>query len=435
VVVGRPNVGKSSLFNKMVGSRRAITDPMPGVTRDAVRARAEVKGHHIELIDTGGYRIDARDIDSLVRTKSLELLESADLILLVCDVEELTAEDESFIEHIRPYSDRVVLTVNKVDNPKRESSIWNFMSLGFKHVVGVSAAHGSGFDDLEDKIDELIDFSKFGEQSPETPRIRISILGKPNTGKSTLSNHLIGSEASIVSDIPGTTRDVIEGSFTYKGSLYQVMDTAGIRRKKKVNESVEYYSVHRAFKTIEESDLVYLLMDTKEGLSEQDKKIAAQAVKKGKGIILVLNKWDLLPKIENAGQAVKDRTRYLFPILNFAPLVPISALNGDGIDKLLDTGYRVWKQLHKRVDTPELNTLIQELVSRTPPPRDGRGHHKVFYATQVESNPVKFVLFVNRKKGFPKSYVQYIVNNIRSRLGFPDIPISLELRERSGHQK
>jgi GTP-binding protein len=435
VVVGRPNVGKSTLFNRMVGKRRAITDPMPGVTRDAVRARALIDGHPVELIDTGGYRVDARDIDLLVSGKSLELIGQADLIILMCDVEDFNAEDESFIEHLRPHADRVILVVNKVDNPQREQALWNFHSLGFEHVVGMSATHGIGIDLLEEKIIELLDFDSFSGMEEAPPRIRVAVLGKPNTGKSTLSNRLVGTEASIVSEVPGTTRDVIEGSFSYMGSLYQIMDTAGIRKKKKVNESVEYYSVNRAFKTIEESDVIFLMVDAAEGLTEQDKKIAAQAVKRGRGIILVLNKWDLVEKQPNIQQAVKDRTRFVFPILSFAPLVPISAVTGEGVDKLLNAAYRVWKQLTKRVNTPVINEFIRGLTEKYPPPRDSRGHHKIFYATQVESHPVKFVLFVNRKQGFPKAYVQYIVNNIRKDLGFGEIPISVELRERSGHKR
>ncbi|MGC9313644.1 MAG: ribosome biogenesis GTPase Der, partial [Sediminispirochaetaceae bacterium] len=391
----------------MIGKRRSITDPMPGVTRDAVRIRSTIGGHPVELVDTGGYRVDARDIDSLVREKSLQLLEEADLILMICDIQELNAEDESFIERIRSYSDKVILVINKVDNPERELSLWNFMSLGFEHVVGISAAHGIGIDILEEKIQEIVDFSRFEAAEAEIPRIRLAILGKPNTGKSTLSNRLLGLDASIVSEVPGTTRDVIEGSFSHHGTIFQVMDTAGIRRKKKVRESVEYYSVNRAFGTIEASDVILLIVDVQEGLTDQDKKIATQAVKRGKGILLLLNKWDTLQDVKNTEQAVKDRTRYLFPVLGFAPLIPISAMTGMGVDKMLSAAYRVWKQLQRRVDTPEVNGLIQELVSSYPPPRDTHGHHKIYYGTQVSSNPVKFVLFVNRKKGFPRSYVQY----------------------------
>ncbi len=433
-IVGRPNVGKSTLFNRLVGQRRAITDPTPGVTRDAVRDQAMIAGWSVELIDTGGYRVDAVDIDSLVRDKLFSLLQSVDLVLLMLDIDEYTAEDESFVEKVRTYTDKLIVVVNKVDNPKRENLLWDFYSLGFEHVVGISAAHGTGIDELEEKIEELIDFSAKTEAVEEEPYIRLSVLGKPNTGKSTLANYLIGEESSIVSDIPGTTRDVIQGQFQHRGTLFQVMDTAGIRRKKKVQESVEYYSVNRAFKTIENSDVVLLLIDVEEGLTDQDKKIAQQAVKRGKGIIIVLNKWDKVEKVKNQMQAIKDRVRFMFPILGFAPIVPISAKTGDGVEKLLSNVYSVWKQLNHRVDTPVVNELIRDVIAHSQPPRSARGHFKVFYATQVSSSPVKFVVFVNRKKGFPKSYVQYLTNSIRRELGFTHIPLSVELRERSGHQ-
>ncbi len=434
-IVGRPNVGKSTLFNRLVGKRRAITDPTPGVTRDAVREPAIIAGHSVELIDTGGYRVDAVDIDSLVREKLLSLLQDVDLVLLMLDVNEYTAEDETFVEKIRSYTDKLIVVVNKVDNQQREALLWDFYSLGFEHVVGVSAAHGTGIDDLEEKIEAVVDFEAAAQAVPQEPTIRISVLGKPNTGKSTLSNYLIGSESSIVSDIPGTTRDVIEGKFRHRGTVFQVMDTAGIRRKKKVQESVEYYSVNRAFKTIEDSDVVLLLIDVEEGLTDQDKKIAQQAVKRGKGILIVLNKWDKVEKVKNQMQAIQDRVRYMFPILGFAPIVPISAKTGDGIERLLSNVYSVWKQLNRRVETPVVNELIQDLVAHAQPPRSTRGHFKVFYATQVSSSPVRFLIFVNRKKGFPKSYVQYMTNSIRRELGFANIPINVELRERSGHQE
>ncbi|MFW5727369.1 MAG: ribosome biogenesis GTPase Der [Spirochaetota bacterium] len=433
-IVGRPNVGKSTLFNRLVGKRRAITDPTPGVTRDAVREPAIIAGQSVELIDTGGYRVDAVDIDSLVREKLLSLLQDVDLVLLMLDVNEYTAEDESFVEKIRSYTDKLIVVVNKVDNQQREALLWDFYSLGFEHVVGVSAAHGTGIDDLEEKIEEVVDFEAAAQAAPPEPTIRIAVLGKPNTGKSTLSNYLIGTESSIVSDIPGTTRDVIEGKFRHRGTVFQVMDTAGIRRKKKVQESVEYYSVNRAFKTIEDSDVVLLLIDVEEGLTDQDKKIAQQAVKRGKGILIVLNKWDKVEKIKNQMQAIQDRVRYMFPILGFAPIVPLSAKTGDGIERLLSNVYSVWKQLNRRVETPVVNELIRDLVAHSQPPRSTQGHFKVYYATQVASSPVRFLIFVNRKKGFPKSYVQYMTNGIRRELGFANVPITVELRERSGHQ-
>ena len=432
VIVGRPNVGKSTLFNRLIGRRRAITDATPGVTRDSVRAVWKHNSGAARLVDTGGYRIETQDMESLVKEKSLAELQDADLVLFVCDVEEFTAEDESFTEYLRPMADRVIVVVNKVDNPGREQQIWNYYSLGFSHVVGVSSAHGLGIDDLEEKVDELVDFE---EESTEEEQIRIAVLGKPNTGKSTLANRLIGRETSIVSEIPGTTRDVIEGSFQYRGTLFRILDTAGIRRKKKVNEGIEYYSVNRAIGTVAESDVMLLLIDAEEGLSEQDKKIAVQAVKRGKGVVLVVNKWDLIKDIPNKTEAVKDRIRFLFPVLGFAPLIPISSKNGEGIPKLLNTVYGVWKQLNKRVETSKLNAMLQDWYEHYEPPRGKYGHFKIFYGTQVSANPVTFMLFVNRKEGFPDSYLQYLTNNIRKHLGFPYVPIHIELRERPQRER
>ncbi len=429
VIVGRPNVGKSSLFNRLLGKRRAITDPTPGVTRDAVTAEGMVADRPVMLVDTGGFRVDARDIDSLVREKSLEELPKADAVLFVCDVTELNAEDEAFVDHLRPYSGKLILVVNKVENAEREQWLWNFHSLGFKTVIGVSAAHGYGFEDLEEALLPLIEKSEAALQEQEL-RIRLAVLGKPNTGKSTLVNRLLGEERSIVSSQPGTTRDVVEGRFRYKGSIYRVVDTAGIRRKRKVHEGVEYYSVNRAIATVEEADVVLLLIDSTEGLAEQDKKIAAQAVKHGKGVVLVLNKWDAIEQIPNRIQAVKDRVRFLFPILSFAPLLPISAKTGRGVEALLNTVYGVWKQLNKRVETSSLNDMLLDWYREYEPPRGKKGPYKILYGTQVSANPVHFILFVNRKKGFPQAYVQYITNKIRRHLGFPSVPIHIELRER-----
>ncbi|MFP4179228.1 MAG: ribosome biogenesis GTPase Der [Spirochaetaceae bacterium] len=431
-IVGRPNVGKSTLFNRFAGKRRAITDPTPGVTRDSVTTKAMVSGMPVLLVDTGGYRVDAKDIDLLVREKSLEELKNADAILLVCDVEELNGEDESFVEHVRPYSDKVIVVVNKVDNPAREQQVWNFYNFGFKTVIGISAVHGYGFEELEDALFPILEKAR-GAEVEEEPRIKLAVLGKPNTGKSTLANRLIGEERSIVSDIPGTTRDLVEGRFSWHGSLYSIVDTAGIRRKRKVHENVEYYSVNRAIHTVDEADVVLLLIDSSEGLAEQDKKIAAQAVKRGKGIVLVLNKWDTIEDIPNRLEAVKDRVRFLFPVLSFAPLVPLSAKTGRGVDKLLETVYGVWRQLNKRVETHRFNEMLERWYEQYEPPRGKRGHFKILYGTQVSENPVHFVLFVNRKKDFPRAYVQYITNNIRAHLGFPSIPMTVELRERTRH--
>jgi GTP-binding protein len=260
-------------------------------------------------------------------------------------------------------------------------------------------------------------------------RIRIAVLGQPNTGKSTLVNSLTDSETSLVSEIPGTTRDVVEGSFEYRGVTYEALDTAGIRRKQSVTENVEYYSVNRAIGSIAEADVVLLLVDAEKGLSEQDKKIARLIVERGRGLVLVLNKWDLMGGISNAFNAVSDRIRFVFPILGFAPIVPVSATERSGFTKLLDTTYRVYAQLQKRIGTGELNRALSSWVEMTPPPYVRGKRVKLHYITQVSAHPVVFVLFVSRSRGFPNSYQGYVVNRIREEFGFTDVPVRLELRE------
>lgn len=428
-IAGRPNVGKSTLFNRIVRSRKAITDPTPGVTRDPVEAVAEINGKEIKFIDTGGYKLDQEVLDDLVVSRTLEVIAEADLVVLVLDLKETTSEDEIFIKELRPYSDKLMLVVNKVDTPEKEVQVWNYYSLGFDKVYAVSASHGIGFSEFIDAVYEEVKDLGNDDVDDEETEINMAILGKPNTGKSTLTNLLTQENSSIVSDIPGTTRDIVEGFFNYKEHNFRVLDTAGIRRKKKVSEAVEYYSVNRAIKSIEESDVILLMIDSVEGLSDQDKKIAHLIVKKGKGVILVLSKWDLQSKLPNAFEAVSDRVRFLFPILSFAPIVPLSALKEEGLDELLDTVMKVKHQLTKRVDTSTLNEHLKDWLEENEPPRAPKGRYKIKYMSQVSASPVKFLLFINHKKSFPKSYLRYILRMIRSDFGLPSVPINMELRD------
>ncbi len=429
-ILGRPNVGKSTLFNRLIGKRRAITDPTPGVTRDLIPERWLLGNHPVTLVDSGGVKVEREGFDELVANKSLSLLAESDAIIFMMECTEVTAEDQELLGALRPYSDKVVLTVNKLDDPKRDDLLWEYYQYGFQRVVGISAAHGLGIEDLEDTLMGMLDLISLEEAPEEAERVKIGIMGKPNTGKSTLTNLLVGSDVSIVSDIAGTTRDVIRGAFSYKGSDFTVLDTAGIRRKSKVEEDVEYYSVNRAIKTIDEADVVLLMVDSIEGLSDQDKKIANLIVRRGKGVVLVLNKIDLLSGMGNELQAIKDRMRFLFPILGFAPITAISALKAQDIGKLLDTVWGVWKQLNKRIETAQLNEAIKEWGEAYQPPRGTQGHFKVYYGTQISTNPVKFLIFVNRIKDFPPIYIQYLKNCIRRDLGFASIPIEIDLRER-----
>jgi GTP-binding protein len=433
-ILGRPNVGKSTLFNRLIGRRKAITDPTPGVTRDAVEYEWQLGATRVLLVDTGGFNLETGEMETRVSERSLLMAEEADLLLLVTDVNAISGEDLDFIERLRKYEDKLILVINKVDTARHEDAVWNFYELGFETVVGVSAAHGRNVDSLRELIrrrsgEKPGPAGEADDSLPAEEIISLAVIGKPNTGKSTLLNSLLDEEKSLVTDIPGTTRDIIEGKFAYKGVSFRVLDTAGIRRKNKVNDSVEYYSVNRAIHSLREADIVFLMIDAREGLTEQDKKIASLAVKKGRGIILCLNKWDLMPKVGNSFEAVRDRLRFLFAILDFAPVLPLSALRGEGISKLLTTTLQVWRQLNRRVDTPRLNKALAGWVEHYGLPVRGK-NIKIRYATQVSINPVRFVFFVNHLRGFPNGYKNYLTNKIRSDLGYGSIPIQLEMREK-----
>ncbi|MCX7039960.1 MAG: ribosome biogenesis GTPase Der [Spirochaetes bacterium] len=446
-LLGRTNVGKSTLFNALIGRRRAITHSTPGVTRDPVEAECAFGPVRILLSDTGGYRVERDAMDEEVAQRSLKAARESDLALLLIDALEITPEDESLMERLRPLADRVVLVVNKVDTPSRDTLVWNTYAYGFAHVVGVSAAHHRNLDELRDLVASLLESAPAGARAPtdagtdagtaaegdgsdlesdEAP-LRIAILGKPNTGKSSLANRLLGEERSIVSDVPGTTRDVVEGSFSYRRKRFEVLDTAGIRRRSRVRESIEYYSVGRATESIRRADVVLLLVDAVEGLADQDKKIASLAVKEGRGILLVLNKWDLLAAKPRLLKDSSERIRFLFPVLGFAPIVPVSALTGFGVKRLLDTALEVGEQLRRRVGTGRLNQVLEQWVSHYPLPVRGK-NYKIRFATQVGVNPVRFVVFVNRIAGFPAAYSQYLQNCIRRELGFGQVPVAVEFR-------
>ncbi|MDR0624030.1 MAG: ribosome biogenesis GTPase Der [Treponema sp.] len=447
-LAGRPNVGKSTLFNRLLRRRRAITDPAPGVTRDPVEADAFIAGKPVRLADTGGFKLD-RDfslagrrprrrglegagnsplLDDLVVERTLETLKRADLIVLLFEAGELTPEDEEFIEILRPWQDKLIAVVNKTEGGRREAEAWNLLSYGFDKVYLISAEHGDRVVELEEAITGRLDFSRVEEDDADKRPIRVAILGKPNTGKSTLSNRLTVSAASIVSEIPGTTRDVVEGSFTWKGREFLALDTAGIRRKSKVTENIEYYSVNRAIKTIGEADVVLLLIDAGEGLSDQDKKIAALAHDKGRGIIMILNKWDTIPPVKNTFEAVSDRIHFLFGKMEYAPIIPVSARDGTGVDKLLDTVLKMYRQLTTRVETAALNQALEKWLEEYPPPMGPQTRFKVKYAVQSSDNPVSFIFFVSRPQAVSEAYVSYLRNKIRRDLGFSMVPVSIELR-------
>jgi len=439
VLAGRPNVGKSTLFNRLLRKRRAITDPTPGVTRDPVEADCLIDGKPLRLIDTGGFKLaDCNAIDKLVVEKTLDTIKKADLIVLLLEAGEITSEDEELIKIMRPYKKKLIAAVNKTEGGRMQADSWNVLSFGFDKVLMISAEHGDNIGELQLEILKRIDFSKVENISPndqEKQIIRIALLGKPNTGKSTLSNRLTSTNASIVSEIPGTTRDTVEGSFRWKSREFILMDTAGIRRKTKVTENIEYYSVNRAIKTINDADIVVLMIDAQEGLSEQDKKIAALAHDQGRGIILALNKWDMMPDQKNTFKDAESRIHFQFGQMEYAPIIPVSAKDGTGVDKILSTVVKMHKQLNTLITTSQLNQALERWLQESPPPSGPRTRFKVKYAIQKSVNPVHFIFFTSRIQAVSDSYVSYLRNKIRRDLGFSMIPVILEIKSSAGDRK
>ena len=439
VIAGRPNVGKSTLFNALTHSRKAITDPTPGVTRDPVEGTCFLAGKPVHLMDTGGYKL-TRDLtsresemDDLVVAKTIEMIKKADRILLLLDAKEMTSEDEELIIQMRPYWDKLIAAVNKTEGRRNEALAYEYARFGFKELLLISASHGDGLRELSHAMTDGLDFSRVTDaelqDGQEVRPIRIAILGKPNTGKSTLSNALTHTEASIVSDYAGTTRDVVEGSFRYNGRDIQILDTAGIRRKSKVEENVEYYSVNRAIKTLDECDIAFIMLDATEGLSEQDKKITQLAYQRGRGVLFALNKWDLVEdKSNKARRGVEEYFRDMFGQMNWAPIVELSAKNADGIKKLMDTALVLYGQLTRKVDTAVLNNALRAWIAKYPPPATKAIHFKIRYMTQTGTNPVSFLIFATRPDNVPERYVSYLKNRIREDLGFDQIPVQLELK-------
>ena len=434
VIAGRPNVGKSTLFNRFMQRRLAIVDPTPGVTRDPVEGTAMINGKPVHIVDTGGYKLQRDEgtmeavLDELVVERSLEMIEKADVILLLLEAGQITGEDEEFIIQLRPHWDKVVAAVNKTEGGKNESVSWNYAQFGFKNLFFISAEHGDNISDLSKCLVSKLDFSRVREIKEEEIPIRIALMGKPNTGKSTLSNRLTHSNASIVSDYAGTTRDTVEGGFSYGGKNFVVLDTAGIRRKAKVHENVEYYSVNRAIKTLDRCDIVFLMIDAQEGLSEQDKKICSLAFERGRGIIFILNKWDTQEQDKKTFRKTREWINIMFGQMEYAPILPLSALNGTGIKDLLNEAIEIYKQLNHKVETAALNMALKDWLFKYPPPASKTAHFKIRYMTQKSTNPVNFLIFATRPEVVPETYITFLKNRIREDLGFDKIPVQLEMK-------
>lgn len=430
-IVGRPNVGKSTLFNTLAGEKISIVEDHPGVTRDRIYADVTWLNHSFSMIDTGGIEMDSKDkMLKHMREQADIAIDTADVILFLVDVRQgLVDADFKVADMLRKSGKPVILVVNKVDNfEKYMPDVYEFYNLGIGDPHPISAASKLGIGDMLDAVLELFDLEKNEEEEDDRPKI--AIVGKPNAGKSSLINNLLGENRVIVSDVAGTTRDAIDTEIVYNGTEYVFIDTAGLRRKSKIKENIERYSIIRTVAAIERSDVVILMIDATEGVSEQDAKIAGIAHDRGRGLIIAVNKWDA---IEKDNHTVKEYTKKVRDILSFVPyaeIIFISALTGQRTKKIFDMLETVIENHAMRIQTGVLNEILMEAVALQQPPSDKGKRLKLFYMTQVSTKPPTFVLFVNKKELMHFSYQRYIENRIRDTFGFMGTPIRIFIRER-----
>lgn len=429
-IVGRPNVGKSTLFNRLTGGRTAIIEDTPGVTRDRLYKDAEWQGKIFTVIDTGGLEINSDDIMLEKIKQQVQIaIEEADIILFVVDGKTgITLDDQEVANMLRKTNKEVLLVVNKIDNFQDPTVYMEFYQLGLGEPYPISAVHGMNTGDLLDKIVELLPEDTGEPYEPDV--IKIAVVGRPNVGKSSLVNVILGQERVIVSDIPGTTRDAIDTPFTRGDQQYVIIDTAGMRRKSKIADPTERYSVLRALRAIDRSDVVLMVINAQEGVTEQDKRIVGYAHEQGKGCILVVNKWDLIEKDDKTLHKFEKKIRNELLFLQYAPIIFVSALTKQRVNKILEIVDFVAEQQAYRVNTSTLNQVISEAVQLNPPPSEKGKILKILYVTQAGIKPPSFVIFVNEPEIMHFSYERYLENKIRENFGFEGTPIRFIIRKR-----
>ena len=430
-IVGRPNVGKSTLFNRIAGKRISITEDTPGVTRDRIYAECEWLDNYFTLIDTGGIEPNTTDtIFAQMRIQAEVAIEMADVVLFMVDGKEgVTAADTEVAQMLRKAKKEIILVVNKMDRFVNEDSVYEFYNLGLGDPIPISSAEALGIGDL---LDEII--SKFNgkmDTKEEEDSIKIAVIGKPNAGKSSIINRIIGEERVIVSDIPGTTRDAIDTKFERNSKKYTLIDTAGIRKKSKVLESVEKYSVLRAFTAVERADICVLVIDADKGVTEQDIRIAGYSHDSNKGMVIVINKWDLIEKDNSTFKEFTEEIRQKLAYATYAPILTVSALTGQRVNKILEAVDEIYSFRYLRISTGVLNDILTEAVLMNQPATVKGKRLKIYYGTQVAVNPPKFLIFVNDKEIVHFSYGRYIENKIREAFEYKGTPIIIEFRNRS----
>ncbi|MBP7101468.1 MAG: ribosome biogenesis GTPase Der [Leptotrichiaceae bacterium] len=433
-IVGRPNVGKSTLFNKLVGDRLSIVKDEPGVTRDRLYREIEWLGKEFILVDTGGLEPRTNDfMMNKIKQQAQVAIDEADVIIFLVDGKSgITGIDEDVANILRKKDKKVVIAVNKIDNyMKDQENIFEFYSLGFEEVIGISGEHKTNLGDLLDAV--VKKFENKNETETEEG-LCIAILGRPNAGKSSLVNKLLNEERTIVSEIAGTTRDAIDSNLKYDGDVYTLIDTAGIRRKSKIEDSIEYYSVLRAMKSIKRADVCVLMLDATEILTDQDKRVAGMIYDERKPIIIAINKWDLIEKDNNSVKEFTELVKADLSFLNYAPIITISALTGKRTVNILEQAKFINEEYHKKISTGLLNQILGEIIAQNPvPTRKGRAV-KINYGTQIGQAPPKFVFFANNPELVHFSYQRYIENKLRDYFGFEGCPIDIIFNKKNENQ-
>ncbi|MGP6140076.1 ribosome biogenesis GTPase Der [Jeotgalibaca sp. A127] len=429
-IVGKPNVGKSTIFNRLAGERISIVEDIPGVTRDRIYAQGEWMGRKFDIIDTGGIDIKDEPFMSQIKLQAQVAMEEADVILFITSVREgITDADENVARILYRSGKPVILAVNKADNPEMRAEVFEFYSLGLGEPYPISGSHGLGLGDMLDAV--IAEFPSDEELAAEEDVINFCLIGRPNVGKSSLVNAILGEERVIVSDIAGTTRDAIDTSFVDdEGTRFRMIDTAGIRKKGKISESTEKFSVMRSLRAIDRSDVVLMVLNAEEGIQEQDKKVAGYAHEAGKGIIIIVNKWDKIEKDNHTMKEFETEIRDEFQYLSYAPILYVSAITKQRLVQIPEKIKAINESQTRRISSSLLNDVLMDSIARNPTPTDKGRRLKIYYATQVAVKPPTFVLFVNEPELLHFSYERYIENQIRKNFEFEGTPFRVIARQK-----